>query len=104
MKKPFTLYKRPTKKKNRYIYYVQFRDYEGNRLTAVSSGQTSKSAAEVWAYEKLKEGSIKSLKDPKFSVFAQNWFVWGRENAHTSKNASIGAHIHVHTRIIRELY
>jgi hypothetical protein len=79
MKKPFTLYKGPTKKKNRYIYYVQFRDYEGNRLTAVSSGQTSKSAAEVWAYEKLKEGSIKSLKDPKFSVFAQNWFVWGRK-------------------------
>jgi integrase len=78
MKKPFTLYKRPTKKKNRYIYYIQFRDAEGNRLTAVSSGQTSKSAAEVWAYEKLKEGSIKSLKDPMFSIFAQNWFVWGK--------------------------
>jgi integrase len=92
MKKPFTLYKRPTKKKNRYIYYVQFRDYEGNRLTAVSSGQTSKSAAEVWAYEKLKEGSIKSLKDPKFSVFAQNWFVWGRKCPYLKKCLNRGSY------------
>lgn len=49
MHKPFSLYKRPTTKKNKQIYYCQFYDESGNRLTARSTGQTSKAAAENWA-------------------------------------------------------
>ena len=78
MKKPYTLYKRHTTKKNKYVYYIQFRNANGNRMTAVSSGQTSKTSAEAWAIKQLQEGMIKSTKDLKFSVFAQDWFVWGK--------------------------
>ena len=44
--RPFNLYKRPTTKNGKYIYYVQFYDEYGNRLTALSTGQTSKAAAD----------------------------------------------------------
>ena len=74
MKKPFTLYKRFTTKKNKYIYYVQFRDSNGKRLTAVSSGEVSKSKAEAWAINQLVKGLVRTTEDPKFSVFAQDWF------------------------------
>ena len=76
--KQFTLYKRPTKKKNKYIYYVQFRDSNGNRMTAVSSGATSKSKAETWAINQLVNGLAKTSENPKFSTFAKNWFIWGK--------------------------
>ncbi len=46
MHKPFTLYRRPTRKKKRYVYYAQFRDENGNRMTAVSSGKTTRADAE----------------------------------------------------------
>ena len=29
--KPFTLYKRPTTKPNKYVYYVQFRDSDTDK-------------------------------------------------------------------------
>lgn len=77
MKKPFTLYKLSTTKLNKYVYYVRFRDADVNSLPGRSSGKTSKNAAEAWAIKQLQEGTIKSTKEPKFSVFAQNWFVWG---------------------------
>ena len=53
--KPFNLYKRPTQKKNKYIWYVRFYNEDGNRLTACSTGQTTKAAAETWVYELLKK-------------------------------------------------
>jgi len=37
--KPFSLYKRPTTRKNKCIYYVQFRDENGKRLSAISTEQ-----------------------------------------------------------------
>ncbi len=49
--KPFHLYKRPTTKNNKSIYYVQFYTDDDHRMTARSTGQTSKAAAETWAYE-----------------------------------------------------
>jgi len=45
-------------KKNKTIYYWQFYDVCGRRMTAVSTGQNSKSAAEAWAYEQLKAGHL----------------------------------------------
>jgi hypothetical protein len=64
--KPFNLYKRPTTKNNRYIYYVQFYDEDGNRLGARSTGQTSKTAAEEWAYAQLQKGIIVTEKNITF--------------------------------------
>ena len=50
-KQLYSVYKRPTKRKGRFIYYVQFRDRDGNYLPGVSSGQSSRSAARTWATE-----------------------------------------------------
>lgn len=76
--KPFNLFKRPTTKKSKFIYYVQFYDDEGNRITARSTGQTSKSAAETWAYEQLKRGIIASQKNITFGQYAQDWWIWDK--------------------------
>ena len=75
MHNPYNLYKRPTTKKNRYIFYVKFYDPEGNRLTAMSSGQTSRAAAEVWAHEQLKKGIITTEKNITFGKYAEDWSV-----------------------------
>jgi len=74
--KSFHLQKRPTIKKNKFIYYVQFYDEYGNRLTARSSGQTSKAAAEVWAVEQIKKGTITNTRDITFGKYAENWWIW----------------------------
>lgn len=74
--KPFTLHKRPTVSSNRYVYYAQFRDDCGRRLTAVSTGQTSKAAAERWAIQRLRSGTIPIRSNLTFDRFAKPWFVW----------------------------
>lgn len=74
--KPFNLYRRPTRN-GKCIYYVQFYDDTGKRLTAKSTGQTSKAAAESWAYEQLKNGHIITKKNITFGQYARDWWVWG---------------------------
>jgi hypothetical protein len=67
--KPFNLYKRPTTKKGKIVYYVRFYDEEGNRLPGRSTGQTSKSAAETWAIEQLRKGIITATYNFNFVYF-----------------------------------
>ncbi len=74
--KSFHLHKRPTTKKNKSIYYVQFIDETGRRLTARSTGQTSRGAAERWAVEQLQKGNYSNQKDITFAKYAENWWVW----------------------------
>lgn len=74
----FNLYKRPTTKNGKFIYYVQFYDEYGNRLTARSTGQTSKAAAENWAYEQLHRGVITTEKNITFEKFADPWWIWDK--------------------------
>jgi len=76
--KPYNLYKRPTKKPGKYIYYVQFYDETGNRLSAKSTNQVSKSAAETWAIEQIKRGLITSPKNITFGQYAQDWWIWDK--------------------------
>jgi hypothetical protein len=57
---------------------MKFYDDFGNRTTARSSGQSTKSAAETWAYEQLKKGLIAGGKDITFSKYAQNWWVFDK--------------------------
>jgi hypothetical protein len=60
--RPYSSQKRPTRKKNHFIYYIKFRDPEtGTYLNATSSGCTSKAAACNWAEEQLKSGRVKSF-------------------------------------------
>ncbi len=76
MHKPFTIYRRPTRKKKRYIYYIQFRDEAGRRKTAVSSGKTTRAEAERWAYERLKESLGAPHRELSFGAYAKSWFLW----------------------------
>jgi hypothetical protein len=53
MASEFTFYKRKNKK-NQNIYYAGFRDPDsGSRSTAISTGCTSKGAAQEWAIDYL---------------------------------------------------
>jgi len=76
--KPYNLYKRKTTKKGQFIYYCQVRDDTGNRMTARSTGQTSKPAAEAWAIEQLRQGLITTKKNITFGQYAADWWVWDR--------------------------
>ena len=75
--KPFNLYRRPTRN-GRSVFYVQFYDDADNRLTAKSTGQTSKAAAEAWAYEQLKNGRIITRKNITFGQYANDWWLWDK--------------------------
>ena len=45
-------------------------------MTAVSSGKTTRAAAEFWAYERIKENDFQIVKDQKLKSFARDWFIW----------------------------
>ncbi len=78
MYKPYTLFKRKTKKKNHYVYYAQFRDEHGRRLTAISTGQSSRGAAENWCISRLRKGIVPSKTYMTFEQYARDWYVWGK--------------------------
>lgn len=79
-RQPFSLYKRPTTKKNKFIYYVQFRGDDGKYMTGMSTGETSKAAAANWANEYLKEGYNPKTRNLTFKKYAESWWVWDRCN------------------------
>jgi len=74
--KPFTMYRRPSK--GGKIFYVRFRDDDGNLMTARSSGQTTKGAAETWAWAQLKEGVVTAGKNVSFGQYAEDWWVYDK--------------------------
>jgi integrase len=78
-KRPYSIQKRSTSKKNRSLYYVQFRNPETTKyMTAVSSGQTSKSNAQNWADEQIKSGKVivSDKKNIFFESFAKEFWDW----------------------------
>ena len=62
-------------KKRKPIFYVQFYDETGVCLPRESSGQTSKAAAENWAWNELNSRNV-GRRDLKIPVFAENWIDW----------------------------
>jgi integrase len=79
--KPYSLYKRKFTrkgKKDSIIYYCQFRDEQGQRLTAISTGCTNKASAENWAIKHLKQGFIPKKQNMTFESFTENFFVGGK--------------------------
>ena len=87
--KLFHLHRRPTTKTKKSIFYCQFYDEYGNRMTAVSTGQTSRAAAETWAYEQLKKGVIAPEKNLTFEqwVKKEGWWDYERCTYVRSKRA-----------------
>jgi hypothetical protein len=77
-KKPFTLYKRKTKKRKN-IYYVRFNMPDGSRSSGKSTGQTSERKAEIWAYNVLQTGKIVSKPNSTFGGFAKGFFDYNSE-------------------------
>lgn len=73
-RRSFSLNKRPTKKKSRFIYYVRFRDENGNYLSAVSSGKTNRAAAEQWAYAMLESGILPQKRQMHFAQYAADFW------------------------------
>ncbi len=77
MNSTFTFHKRHTNKKNVHIYYVRFRDPDTEeRLEGLSTGCTSKGAAQNWAIEYLASGRLVKKSNMKFGDFAKDWFIW----------------------------
>jgi integrase len=79
-KRPYSVHRRPSARKNRHIYYVRFRDPDtGAYRSAVSTGQTSKAGACNWADEKLKAGGlVKAIgrRCPTFAQFSCDFWNW----------------------------
>lgn len=80
-RRPYSIQKRLTTKKNRFRYYIQFRNPEtGSYMTAVSSGASSKGEAQNWADDQIKAGKI-ILTDKKnilFDAFTKDFWDWDK--------------------------
>jgi integrase len=76
--KPYSLWKRllPSGK---IVYYIRFRLDDGSWGVPKSSGQTKKTAAEAWAIEYLKSGTIVTRENITFKFFASRFFAWDSE-------------------------
>ena len=76
--KQYSIYQRK-RRKGRPLMYVKFRGPDGNYLPGRSSGETSRSAAEVWALEELSKGEIPVSKKIRFGQYADGFFDWDGE-------------------------
>jgi integrase len=90
--KPFSLHTRKTRKTGKAVYYVQFRLPDGSWSTAQCTGQTSRNAAEGWAYQFLKEPHFFPNANVTFEDYARNFFdfngPWAREKRITGERLS----------------
>jgi integrase len=76
MRKDFYLFKR-SRKSGKPVYYVQFPGESGARSTAISTGQTAKTAAEHWARDFLRKGgSLPTQGRLTFAQFAEKWWIY----------------------------
>jgi len=87
MNQPFTIFKRQNKSGS--VYYVRFRGQHGERMTARSTGQTSKGAATTWAMSELRrmqlaDGTIV----PTFREWGEPF--WGEECPRCTRLAEEG--------------
>jgi hypothetical protein len=101
-KRLYSIQKRATSKKNRSIYYIQFRDTEtAQYMTAVSSGKSSKSDAMNWADEQIRSGKViaSNKKNISFETFATEFWDWDKSpyvRGKLARGQQIG-HTHVKT-------
>lgn len=82
-KRPYSIQKRSTSKKNRNVYYIQFRDPETLKyMTAVSSGKSSKSEAQNWADEQIRTGKVvaSDKKGMLLETYAREFWDWDKSS------------------------
>jgi hypothetical protein len=75
MRKEFYLHKRP-RKSGKPVYCVQFPGENGTRTTEISTGQTSKTAAELWARDFLRKGGLPTQGRVTFGRFAEKGWIY----------------------------
>jgi integrase len=77
-KRPFSLNRRPTTKKNRFIYYCRFRDPETQAYrSAVSTGYSRRDDAVCWAEEKLRQAE-ETIDSTTFATYSDGfWDIQG---------------------------
>jgi len=54
-KNPYSIHKRPTKRKNRHVHYARFRDESGKYTSAISTGCFNRDDAVRWCEKRLVE-------------------------------------------------
>jgi hypothetical protein len=72
-----TLLKR-TLKSGKIIYYFRSYDEKGNRNTAKSTGQSTKTAARTYCNELLKLGNPIKSKDLSFAEYSKDWWIYDK--------------------------
>ena len=73
-KSPYSIQKRPTSKKNRFIYYAKFRDPETEEYqSAISTGCTRRDDAIRWCEERLRNG-ISAKARIRLSEYVQGFW------------------------------
>ena len=80
-KRPYSIQKRVTSKKNRSICYVGFRDSgTAQHMTAVSSGKSSKSDAMNRGDEQIESGRViaSDKRNISFEAFAKEFWDWDK--------------------------
>jgi hypothetical protein len=69
------------KRKGKRVYQAQFRDeITGNLSSAISTGQTSRAAAENWCIDFLNRGGSVAAAQGRmtFEQYAENWWILGK--------------------------
>ena len=90
--RPYSIYARPAKKKNQHRFYVRFRGENGEYLPAVSSGMTSRAAAQNWADAELAKGHIitPGKRGVLFGTFAEGF--WNYDGDYITRRLARGGH------------
>jgi integrase len=82
-KRPYSLNRRPTTKKNRFVYYCRFRDPETQAYrSAISTGCSHRDDAILWAEGKLKEANDKA-ENTTLSKYSTGF--WNLQGAYAQK-------------------
>jgi integrase len=78
----YSLFPRP-RAKGKPVFYFHAYDAEGRRLTARSTGKTSKSEARAYCDELLRSGRLANPEAPTLSAWieARQWYDWPRKQA-----------------------
>ena len=78
-KSPYSIQKRPTTQKNRFIYYAKFRDLETEEyLSAISTGCSRRDDAVRWCEERLRNGASVKARIKLFEYVQGFWDIDGR--------------------------
>jgi len=62
---------------NKPTFYARFYDEGGELLPWRSTGETSKTRAELWALSQLKKGRLATRDNLTFSAYSVHWWKWG---------------------------